>query len=409
MHLDTYEESPAEGWPDWMTRQVREATFVVVVCTAVYHRRVSGREVDGVGLGARWEGTLITQDMYDAGGRNTKFIPIVFDADDVKEIPAFLRSATRYDVSTNGGYDRLYRRLTGQPSVRKPVLGKVRQLGPEAGTGSLPAPRSRAESKAGKAGQSSVPSPRTRTKQRSPSRSREDRLLLLQGTSGQAHFYPIIALDARAAITVTVSADSPGGRVFLEELRTHRWGAPTVEVAFSLTSARARVESVARTLEDGNERFMLQLAPERDGPSRGFHEMSTGSHSADAIAELRARVILLDERLASQATRSRLSGGDQTLDWLVKGSDPVFTTERSPLPSLYRDLVGATRGRVEPAAKLLATLWLRATGTVEHVLELDMRLVRGPALSVDFRGRRAKVYTNREPVEIRVKGRCPLG
>ena len=55
-NFDVYEEAPPEGWPAWMDRQIRESDYVLVVCTEVYNRRVTGREAQGVGLGARWEG-----------------------------------------------------------------------------------------------------------------------------------------------------------------------------------------------------------------------------------------------------------------------------------------------------------------------------------------------------------------
>jgi len=31
--LDQYEQSPPEGWPRWMERQIEWADFVLVVCT----------------------------------------------------------------------------------------------------------------------------------------------------------------------------------------------------------------------------------------------------------------------------------------------------------------------------------------------------------------------------------------
>ena len=36
--------SPAEGWPPWMDRQIRDADFVLMICTPTYHRRVMGEE-----------------------------------------------------------------------------------------------------------------------------------------------------------------------------------------------------------------------------------------------------------------------------------------------------------------------------------------------------------------------------
>src|SRR5260370_41694668 len=119
--VDQWVVSPAEGWPSWMVKRIRDARFVLVVCTEHYHQRVTGLDDDG-GLGSRWEGALITQELYDAGGANTKFIPVVFEPGDVQYRPAFLRGATYYDLSIEGEYDRLYRHLTEQPATEKPPL-----------------------------------------------------------------------------------------------------------------------------------------------------------------------------------------------------------------------------------------------------------------------------------------------
>src|ERR1035438_8497755 len=123
--IDLYEESPPEGWPNWCSNQVDEAGFVLVVCTAVYERRFRGKEQPGKGLGASWEGFVITQELYEAQGKNVKFIPIILGAADSAHVPIILRSATFYDLSNEDRYDALYRRLTNQPAVVMPELGHV--------------------------------------------------------------------------------------------------------------------------------------------------------------------------------------------------------------------------------------------------------------------------------------------
>jgi hypothetical protein len=71
-------------------------------------------------------------------------------------------------------------------------------------------------------------------------------------------------------------------------------------------------------------------------------------------------------------------------------------------------MVAEPRARAVAATKLLAVLWLRLTGTVEHVLELDIKVKSSTTLVVHFRGERARVYTNREPIVITVDGTCPV-
>lgn len=136
--LDQYEASPAEGWPEWTMRQIDEADFVLVVCTEKYYRRVRGRADEGAGTGARWEGAVITQELYEAGNRNSKFIPVLFSADDADYVPPPLRGVTRYELEPPGGYEDLYRRLTNQHGVPRAELGKLRPMPPRVRSTSFP-------------------------------------------------------------------------------------------------------------------------------------------------------------------------------------------------------------------------------------------------------------------------------
>ncbi len=121
--IDQYEVSPPEGWPLWMERMIREAEFVLVVCTETYLRRTEGREAPGKGHGVRWESLLAIQDIYDAGSLNEKFVPVIFDPADAEHRPTPLRGATYYCVDGNDGYGQLLQRLRGIPRAERPPLG----------------------------------------------------------------------------------------------------------------------------------------------------------------------------------------------------------------------------------------------------------------------------------------------
>lgn len=126
--LDQYEVAPPEGWPRWMDKKIRDAKYVLLVCTEAYFKRVMGEEELGKGHGVRWEGNLIYQHFYNSGTLNQRFIPVVFDQAHQRYIPTPLQGATYYNVATSSSYEDLYRRLTDQPKVRKPPLGKRRAL-----------------------------------------------------------------------------------------------------------------------------------------------------------------------------------------------------------------------------------------------------------------------------------------
>ncbi len=125
--LDQYEFAPARGWKLWMEDEIEAAEFVLIVATETYERRRRGREEPGTGLGVRWEGSIISQALYEAALHNTKFIAVVFGAADAVHIPFYLRDFTWYDVAVEEGYDRLHRRLTNQPHVELPPVGPVRE------------------------------------------------------------------------------------------------------------------------------------------------------------------------------------------------------------------------------------------------------------------------------------------
>jgi len=76
----------------------------------------------------KWEGAILTQELYDAEAQNTMFIPVVFASQDTPHIPVILRGQTYYDVSADKGYKALYRHLTGQLAIAKPKLGKLKSM-----------------------------------------------------------------------------------------------------------------------------------------------------------------------------------------------------------------------------------------------------------------------------------------
>ena len=111
-----------------MLNQIDDASYVLVVCTETYNARFRGKEKAGTGKGAKWEGAIITQELYGAEQNNPRFIPILLTPGDEQHIPILLQGVTYYDLSTNEGYLRLFRRLTQQLEMRVPPVGPVRTL-----------------------------------------------------------------------------------------------------------------------------------------------------------------------------------------------------------------------------------------------------------------------------------------
>src|SRR5438046_743655 len=122
--------SPDEGWPLWMDRQLRDADFVLMICTPIYYRRVMREERPGIGNGVNWEGNLIYQYLYNSGTINTRFLPVLLEGSSTSAIPMPLRGVAYYLPMKEKGYEALYRRLTNQPLTPPPDLGTVRQFPP---------------------------------------------------------------------------------------------------------------------------------------------------------------------------------------------------------------------------------------------------------------------------------------
>ena len=112
---------PAEGWPRWMETQVEQADFVLVVCTPLYLKRYRGLDEDG-GRGVNFEGVVISQTLYDNYYRNTKFLPVLPDDGNFDNVPLALKGFGEFRAGQD--YEKIYRFLTGQAAVSKPVMGE---------------------------------------------------------------------------------------------------------------------------------------------------------------------------------------------------------------------------------------------------------------------------------------------
>lgn len=136
--IDQYEPHPPEGWPMWMERQITSADFVLIVFTETYWQRAEGHEQPGRGLGVAWEADLIRESLYNQPFHNERFIPLLFRPEDASFVISKLNSVTRYLLDENdfdptlpsSGYSSLYRRITNQPLVVKPDVGRLVKLDP---------------------------------------------------------------------------------------------------------------------------------------------------------------------------------------------------------------------------------------------------------------------------------------
>jgi SEFIR domain len=124
VRLDRYVESPPEGWPQWIRRQVSECDFVLLVCTPAYGRHFERAEPGQKGNGATWQAMLAEQLLYEYGARNQALIPLLFAGGRPQDVPLPFRAFTGYWLPAD--FEALYRRLTNQPEHAAPPIGRIR-------------------------------------------------------------------------------------------------------------------------------------------------------------------------------------------------------------------------------------------------------------------------------------------
>jgi hypothetical protein len=376
---------------------------VLIVCTRQYQRRFEGSEKVGTGAGAKWEGAIITQQLYEAEGNNTKFIPIVFSTQDTRYIPVELRSSTWHIVDDDSGYEGLYRHLTGQPKTVRGPLGKPRSLPPR-------------ERKQDFSGESEKPSSSKALKASSGKGARPPRapaskassLVLIVTPEGNNLFINSLRVEADESIKMSLLPANDREASAIDALKSSIRSNP-LPIAFGSKALFARLNSVKHVMESGREVWHLEWRPDQNNYGGAYTEFSMSGHSLDELAELRARRILLDEKLSGptgqhRGTINRLN--DDLFEHSIRGRQKPQVLE-SPFPGLYTTMKG-NQSEFLAAARLNAVLLLLLTNTVERILQLDLRMQGKTKLAVKFEGQRAPYYSNETSPLIKVDGVCNL-
>jgi Caspase domain len=186
-------------------------------------------------------------------------------------------------------------------------------------------------------------------------------------------------------------------------------GGSLLPFAFNNDAGSARVREVESEMAGSRHDWTITLTPQESGSGGFSHEMSinTGSqtYSADDIARLRAGRILLNDP-SERSDQSRSYGTDSHLESYIRGISGRFEVRVSPIRSVY-----AEHGRSpnwKHYARLQAVYTLKASGTVDHILELTLGVVRSGKMSVKFRGRRSRLGSEKSTT-IEITGVCPLG
>lgn len=240
-----------------------------------------------------------------------------------------------------------------------------------------------------------------------------DEFVLLRPEDGRLYFVPV--QDARwdsTEISLELLPESSEEAAFLRSLRSNRrW---ILGFALQEDAAWVSPQEVVQTMSSSQTVWKVVLKEDSGGQGFSFldDDVTFGSISPDQIAEMRARRILLDEKLEelpknfqNQTGFARLAN-QAMLESFIRGQTKLKVLE-SPIPHLYRSF-GRTVERFRKFAHLASVLYLKLSNTVEDILQLDLELLNQRQLQVRFKGRRRQRAVNVEPSNLEVNGICSL-
>lgn len=167
-------------------------------------------------------------------------------------------------------------------------------------------------------------------------------------------------------------------------------------IAYHTRVVIARLVSSRISHRDGQIHAQLTLQIEASTFAHAMYDIAWGGpnpRSADAIAELRARRILLAEAPT----------GDDGMEMLVRGMGRGVTIDRSPLPDLLARPLGDGLDRWQRVRLALLDVLVRSN-CVEQVDHLHLHVERERLTHIDFRGARSPRASDAPPVIIEVRG-----
>ena len=242
---------------------------------------------------------------------------------------------------------------------------------------------------------------------------------LLGPEDGTLYFMPVQSASWDSTeISLELLPESSEATAFLLSLRSNRnpmvRHRKTFAVALGENAAWVNPQDITQTMSSSQTVWKVVLQENSHGQDINLDRDATfGNISADQIAEMRSKRILLNEKL--EPPRPSFSQVDELnqreLESLIRGSassdEIILEVPESPIPSLYQSY-GQTPERFQKFARLATVLYLKLSDTIGDVLQLDLKLLDSKQLQVRFKGRRPRATTTTGPAIIEVDGICPL-
>ena len=171
-----------------------------------------------------------------------------------------------------------------------------------------------------------------------------------------------------------------------------------VEYADHHNSALMQISSVSSESSIGKTIFTITLSPIQRSHNISFGRYN--NYDADEIAELYARLILLNESLPKDlmhfSPSIQVSGLYNHTKVVEKGIFPELWAKLETRSNLFL-----------PKAWLMAKYYLQMGQVVDDILELKLGPIKNKVMSVQFRGRKKGIYDQEFSI-IKVVGDCPL-
>ena len=242
-----------------------------------------------------------------------------------------------------------------------------------------------------------------------------DNCILFRSVNGQYFFIPFqeVHWDSKK-ISLTLSPVSSKQISFLCSLRKGRHD--VLAFAHQEDAAWVKPREVAQLSTEGKTIWEVILTEDTTGKvyKHQKEKMNFEYLTADQIAYMRAKRLLLDEKLeAASSSLTQTNIFDQMLlEFQIRGDLSSEYGNRlqaltSPIPELYQHF--KTRPETfQKLARLVSVLYLKLSNTVEDIIQLDLKLLNPKALEVKFKGRQIQLDINQEPTLLEFEGICPL-
>lgn len=128
-NIDQFIEHDPPTWPRWMMEQIKTSDYILCLASPSYKQRVESHGDAAIGRGARWEGAIITEELYaQFPAAQSRFIAVLLEGCTPADIPDVLLPVGRSYYTWPRDDEDLYRRLTNQPRVIPAPLGKIVRL-----------------------------------------------------------------------------------------------------------------------------------------------------------------------------------------------------------------------------------------------------------------------------------------